>query len=65
MHGALTPLGLLAVTVVALVITRARGLLTKIAVEAVLLLAIGIFLLWQGTSPLPHLAGLPVDLAGA
>ena len=65
MHGTLTPLGLLGVTVVALVNTRARGLPIKVMVETVLLFVIGIYLLWQGTSPLPHLAGLPVDFAGA
>jgi hypothetical protein len=65
MHGAFTPIGLLGVIVVALVTTRARGLLTKAGVEAVLLLAIGILLLRQGSSPLPHLGGRPVDFAGA
>jgi small-conductance mechanosensitive channel len=65
MHSTLTPLGLLLVTVVALVGTRARGLLTKIAVETALLLTIGMFLLWQGSSPLPHLESLPVDFTGA
>jgi small-conductance mechanosensitive channel len=65
MHDTLAPPGLLLVTIVALVVTRGRGLLTKMAVETALLLAIGTFLLWQGSSPLPHLEGLPVDFAGA
>jgi small-conductance mechanosensitive channel len=65
MHDAVASLVLLAGTVIALILTRSRGLLIQIAVETVLLLAIGALLLWQGTSPLPLFGNVPVGLAGA
>lgn len=65
MHDALLSAGLLAVTVASVIATRARGLLVKMAIEAVLLLAIGAFLLDQGTSPLPHLENAHLGLQEA
>jgi small-conductance mechanosensitive channel/CRP-like cAMP-binding protein len=52
-HSAAISVVLLIGVVVALVISRSRGLTIRVSIEAVLLLAIGAFLLWQGTSPLP------------
>ena len=54
-YDAIVFLALLGCTVLALMITRRRGLLTRLAVETGLMLAIGAFLLSQGTSPLPQL----------
>lgn len=65
MHDAPTSLALLAVTIIALLTTRARSPLVHVVVESVLLIAIGAFLSSQGTSPLPHLGIVPVGLAGA
>jgi small-conductance mechanosensitive channel/CRP-like cAMP-binding protein len=65
MHDAVASLVLLAGTVIALIVTRTRGLLVQMAVETVLLLAVGALLLWQGTSPLPLFGNIPVGLAGA
>jgi small-conductance mechanosensitive channel len=64
MHDTLTSLLLLALTVATLFATRGRGLLVRICGEVVLLLAIGIFLVSQGTSPLPQFGGVRVGLAG-
>jgi small-conductance mechanosensitive channel len=55
-------LSLLALTTIALGITRGRSLLIRVLVEAVLLLLIGLFLLWRGTSPLPALGSSPTSL---
>jgi small-conductance mechanosensitive channel len=65
MHDALSSLAVLALTVVTLATTRARGVFVHILVEAVLLLAIGLFLSWHGTSPLPHFGSVRLGLAGA
>jgi small-conductance mechanosensitive channel len=65
MHDALASLGLLAITVIAVIVARGRGLLIRMGIEAALLLAIGAYLLWQGSAPLPHLGSVPVDLVDA
>jgi small-conductance mechanosensitive channel len=56
---------LLIATVILLTGTRARGLMTHITVETLLLLAIGAFLVWQGTSPLPINATTQVGFVGS
>jgi small-conductance mechanosensitive channel len=65
MNDALISAGLLALTVAAVIFTRARGLLVKMAVEIALLATIGSFLLSQGASPLPHFKTGPVGIADA
>ncbi len=51
---------LLAFTVGTLVVTRSHAMLTKVIVEAALLVLIGGFLFWHGTSPLPHFGAMPM-----
>jgi small-conductance mechanosensitive channel len=65
MHDALTSFVLLALTVAAVMVTRERGLLIRMAVEGVVILAIGAFLVLQGTSPLPHLESASLGVPGA
>jgi hypothetical protein len=60
-HDAIMSVGLLVCTVLALMIIRGRSLLTRLAVESLLLVAIGAFLLSQGTSPLPQGASVLID----
>ena len=52
-HDAIMSVGLLVCTVLALMLVPGRSLLTSLAVEALLLVAIGAFLLSLGSSPLP------------
>jgi small-conductance mechanosensitive channel len=65
MANVLPSLALLACVVVALIVARGRNLVTHIAVEAGLLLAITSFLLFRGSSPLPSLYGTPIGLESA
>ncbi|SKA29898.1 Small-conductance mechanosensitive channel [Enhydrobacter aerosaccus] len=65
MHDPLASLGLLALAVFATIIAHGRGLLVRMGIEAVLLLAIGTYLLWRGSSPLPHLGSGSSGLADA
>lgn len=65
MHSAIASPLLLFAIVLLLVFTRARSLATHIAVETALLLAVGIFLVWQGTSPLPIVGSKLVGMADA
>jgi small-conductance mechanosensitive channel len=65
MHDAFTSLGLLALTAIAVFITRRRTLWIRMAVEAGLLLTIGLNLVLQGTSPLPHFEKVPIGLSDA
>jgi small-conductance mechanosensitive channel len=60
-HDAVLSLPLLACIVLTLLLTRGRGPLPRLLVECVLLLAIGAFLMWQGTSPLPHAGSVVID----
>src|SRR5262245_29663449 len=65
MDNATTSLGLLAITIIAMIIARGRGLMIRMGIEAALLLSIGMYLLWQGSSPLPHFDSAPSGLANA
>ena len=64
MQNVLSSLTLLLSIVVALMLIRRRNLVVHILAEAGLLLVIGAFLIWQGTSPLPDFGTLPGGLAG-
>lgn len=65
MESVIASVALLICIVVAVTVARGRSLLTRIAVESVLLLAIGAFLAWRNTSPLPYFGSVPVGLLGA
>ena len=64
METVLPAIALMACVLVALIVLRARGLLAHIAIEALLVLAIGSFLLWRGSSPLPYPGSIPAGLMG-
>jgi small-conductance mechanosensitive channel len=64
-HDAILSVIVTALTVLAVMATRARGLSVRILSEVVLLAAIGGFLLWRGASPIPSPGSLPGGLAGA
>jgi small-conductance mechanosensitive channel len=65
MHDAFTSLGLLTLTALALFSMRGRTLWIRMAVEAALLLTIGLDLVLHGTSPLPHFERAPIGFAEA
>src|SRR5262245_45867072 len=65
MNAALTATILLVLTIVAVVVTRTRAVLIKMAVETALLVAISAFLLSHGSSPLPHPEGTSGGIATA
>lgn len=56
---------LLASVVIALIVMRSRGMATLIAIESVLLLAIGAFLIRQGNAPLRLAGTAPAGMFGA
>lgn len=64
MYGALPSFALLALTIVTLLVIRRRRLLVQLAAEAAMLAALGGFLAWHGTSPLPADGAFPVGFDG-
>ncbi len=65
MDGSLLSFALLMVTVATLTAIRGRRLSLQIGAEIVLVLAIGSYLVWNGTPPLPRKTGFPDGLSGA
>lgn len=57
------PLVLLAATIASLLMVRSRPAPIRLAVETLLLVAVGAELLWRGVTPLPQTASLPADEA--